>query len=44
MTITVRTLKGDRVSYSYDPEHRESVIAFYDELIAKGEIITWWLA
>ena len=44
MTITIRTLTGDLVSYSYDPEHRDGVATYYDGLIEAGEIVTWWVA
>ena len=44
MMVKTKTHDGEYIDYAYDPQHYESVVAFYDELVARGRIATWWLA
>ena len=44
MQVLVINLDGEHITYGYAPEHYESVTAFYDELLANGEIATWWIS
>jgi hypothetical protein len=43
MTIEVITLNGTSIFPSYDPEHKEAVVAFYKDKLDKGLILGWGL-
>ena len=41
MQITTIDNNGEAITYGYDPEHYENVIAFYQELKEKNDIKEW---
>jgi hypothetical protein len=41
MNIEVILKDGSKIYPSYDPEHRKTVLAFYQDIFEKGEIIGW---
>lgn len=41
MTIETMTANGQVIAYGYDPEHREALVIFYNELVASGEITSY---
>lgn len=43
MTIEVILKDGTSIFPSFDPEHKDSVVAFYKDMYAKGLITGWGL-
>ena len=41
MQITVTNSDGEVITYGFDPEHSESVKAFYQEMLEKHKITEW---
>lgn len=41
MTIETMTQDGRVIAYGYDPEHRESLVKFYDDLVTTGAIVSY---
>jgi hypothetical protein len=38
MNVVVQSLDNSKIYPSYAPEHKDSVMAFYADLVAKGSI------
>jgi hypothetical protein len=38
MNVTVQQLDNSKIYPSYAPEHKDTVMAFYADLVAKGSI------
>ena len=41
MSVTVTNNDNSTTTYGYDPEHYESVVAFYQDLVEKKEILAF---
>ena len=41
MNMEIILKDGTSIYPSYDPEHKDTVIAFYKDLYAKGQITGW---
>ncbi len=41
MQVITTTRTGETITYGYDPQHHQSVMEFYRELVDRGDLVDY---
>jgi len=44
MQVITTTKTGETITYGYDPQHHQSVMEFYRELVDRGDLVEYRIA